>query len=269
MQEFSFEVAYETGKLGEVTYSFGDTKKEFPLASVTKLFTTYLTLIQVNKNLLTLEDRLLPNNATVADLLAHTSGLAFDKYEFIHNLREYRQYSNIGMEIIGEYLTDITGIEYEELLIKEIVEPLDLDCFVFKDEKKPSKDGWATLKDLRKFAQELLNPTLIPRKLLEKACTQYLFLPGIYLNTMLEIDDHAWGLGFELKGSKTNHWMGNLSSKRSFGHFGSAGSYLFIDLDKQTYNIFLGEKKYNIEHRQKWNKLNDELSAKHNISNEN
>jgi len=38
-----------------------------------------------------------------------------------------------------------------------------------------------------------------------------------------------WGLGWEVKGSKRRHWTGELTSHRTFCHFGAAGTLLWAD----------------------------------------
>ena len=38
-----------------------------------------------------------------------------------------------------------------------------------------------------------------------------------------------WGLGFEIRDSKTPHWTGSQNSPRTFGHFGRSGSFLWVD----------------------------------------
>ena len=38
-----------------------------------------------------------------------------------------------------------------------------------------------------------------------------------------------WGLGFELRDGKRPHWTGERNSPRTFGHFGAAGTFLWVD----------------------------------------
>jgi len=40
----------------------------------------------------------------------------------------------------------------------------------------------------------------------------------------------SWGLGVEIRGDKQPHWMGTTNSHRAFGHFGGAGTLLWVDL---------------------------------------
>ena len=45
-------------------------------------------------------------------------------------------------------------------------------------------------------------------------------------------DPIDWGLGFELKDGKPDHWTGTLTSPRTFGHFGGAGTFLWVDPER-------------------------------------
>ena len=38
-----------------------------------------------------------------------------------------------------------------------------------------------------------------------------------------------WGLGFEVRGVKQPHWTGTTNSPKTFGHFGGAGTFLWVD----------------------------------------
>ena len=43
-----------------------------------------------------------------------------------------------------------------------------------------------------------------------------------------------WGLGWEVKGDKRRHWTGELTSPRTFCHFGAAGTLLWADPDRNV-----------------------------------
>lgn len=45
-------------------------------------------------------------------------------------------------------------------------------------------------------------------------------------------DPGAWGLGWEVKGEKRRHWTGDLTSPRTFCHFGHAGTLLWGDPER-------------------------------------
>ena len=42
----------------------------------------------------------------------------------------------------------------------------------------------------------------------------------------------SWGLGWEVKGGKRQHWTGDLTSPRTFCHFGQAGTLLWADPER-------------------------------------
>ncbi len=42
-------------------------------------------------------------------------------------------------------------------------------------------------------------------------------------------DPNPWGLGVELRGHKHPHWTGSANSPGTFGHFGRAGTFLWVD----------------------------------------
>ena len=42
-------------------------------------------------------------------------------------------------------------------------------------------------------------------------------------------DPCPWGLGCEIRGGKTPHWTGTANSPATFGHFGGAGTLLWVD----------------------------------------
>jgi CubicO group peptidase (beta-lactamase class C family) len=49
-------------------------------------------------------------------------------------------------------------------------------------------------------------------------------LPGVGA-----FDPLDWGLGFEIRGEKRPHWMGTRNSPGTFGHFGGAGTFIWVD----------------------------------------
>jgi CubicO group peptidase (beta-lactamase class C family) len=40
---------------------------------------------------------------------------------------------------------------------------------------------------------------------------------------------NPWGLGFEIRGTKSPHWTGADNSEATFGHFGRSGCFLWVD----------------------------------------
>ena len=58
-----------------------------------------------------------------------------------------------------------------------------------------------------------------------------LAFPGLVgvLPDIGRMDPNDWGLGFELRDAKVPHWTGSRNSPRTFGHFGGAGTFLWVD----------------------------------------
>lgn len=58
---------------------------------------------------------------------------------------------------------------------------------------------------------------------------QTLGVPGGVESAKVRWEPGAWGLGWEVKGGKRRHWTGELTSPRTFCHFGHAGTLLWGD----------------------------------------
>ena len=54
-------------------------------------------------------------------------------------------------------------------------------------------------------------------------------LPGAVQSLHVHWPEAAWGLGWEVKGSKRKHWTGELTSPSTFCHFGASGTLLWAD----------------------------------------
>lgn len=93
----------------------------------------------------------------------------------------------------------------------------------------PSKGGEGTITDMARLAQELLNPRVFPRAMsdtLSSPAFPHLggFLPGFGYHA-----ENGWGAGAEIRGHKAPHWTSPENSPATFGHFGMAGSFLWVD----------------------------------------
>jgi CubicO group peptidase (beta-lactamase class C family) len=59
-------------------------------------------------------------------------------------------------------------------------------------------------------------------------------VPGGVESAKVRWDPGRWGLGWEVKGEKRRHWTGDLTSPRTFCHFGHAGTLLWGDPERDT-----------------------------------
>jgi CubicO group peptidase (beta-lactamase class C family) len=204
----------------------------FRWASVTKLFTAYAALIAAEEGVLDLDEPAGPPGATVRHLLAHASGLPFEGAAPIAKPGERRVYSNTGFDLLGERLAERAEMPFAEYLHAAVLAPLGLAGCELRG--RPSEGIWGSLADLSAFGRELLAPALVaPETLAEATAVAFPGLVGV-LPGIGRQEPNDWGLGFELKDAKRPHWTGASNSPRTFGHFGGAGTFLWVDPDAEV-----------------------------------
>ena len=207
--------------------SHGDRDKPFSWASITKLATALAVLSMVEEGLLDLEEPGGPSEATVRHLLAHASGLPFEGATVIAQPGRRRIYSNAGFDALGELVAERAGRSFELVLTDRVLAPLGMAAT--KLVGRPSAGLEGPLTDLAALAAELLRPTIISAATLA-AATAVAF-PGLkgLLPGVGTFDPLDWGLGFEIRDAKVPHWTGTSNSAETFGHFGGAGTFLWVD----------------------------------------
>jgi CubicO group peptidase (beta-lactamase class C family) len=210
-----------------VVAAHGSLDHRYRWASVAKLLTATATLIAVERGLLALDEPAGPPEATVRHLLAHTSGLAFDGDAILALPGTRRIYSNPGFDLLGGLIADRAGIPFEGALGEWVLAPLGMTATTLVG--RPSQGLEGPLRDLTAFARELFRPTLLPPAVMASATTvAFPGLPGV-VPGVGRFDPCDWGLGFELHDAKAPHWMGRANSPATFGHFGGAGTFLWVD----------------------------------------
>ncbi|WP_301924951.1 serine hydrolase domain-containing protein [Corynebacterium glaucum] len=216
------------GLVGKHEAIFGDPDRVFELASVTKLLSAYGVLMAVEEGAFELDDAPsnAPEGATVRHLLAHAAGVGFDSREPEKPVGERRIYSSAGYEILAEFVEETTGIAFPDYLAEGVFAPLQM-----KSTRLVGSAGHgaeASLSDLLRFAQEVLEPTLLSAQTVREARTnQFGDLRGVVPGYGMQ-KPCPWGLGFELKGEKSPHWTGDGMPPETCGHFGMAGTYLWV-----------------------------------------
>ncbi|MFG3099109.1 serine hydrolase domain-containing protein [Streptomyces sp. NPDC048182] len=212
---------------GTVLGVHGPAGHRFPLASVTKPLAAYAVLVAYEEGAIELDEPAGPPGATVRHLLAHTSGLAFDEHRASGAPGERRLYSNAGFEVLGDHVAKAADMPFAEYARQAVLEPLGMTATVL--DGSPAKDGVSTLEDLLRFAAEVQAPRLLdPRTVAEAMSVQFPGTKGV-LPGYGHQNPNDWGLGFEIRDSKSPHWTGSASSPRTFGHFGQSGTFLWID----------------------------------------
>ncbi|MFD9033584.1 serine hydrolase domain-containing protein [Streptomyces sp. NPDC059567] len=227
---------------GTLAGSHGPTGQRFPLASVTKPLAAYAVLVAYEEGAIDLDEPAGPEGATVRHLLAHTSGLAFDEQRIMAAPGTRRIYSNTGFEALGDHVAKATDIPFAEYLHQAVLEPLGMTSTSL--EGSPAKDGVSTVDDLVRFAAEVQAPRLLDaRTVLDAMTVTYPGLTGI-LPGYGHQRPNDWGLGFEIRDSKSPHWTGASSSPRTFGHFGQSGTFLWIDPDARAACVALTDRAF-------------------------
>ncbi|MDQ0600491.1 CubicO group peptidase (beta-lactamase class C family) [Streptomyces canus] len=148
-----------------------DENVQYRIGSITKTFTAVLVLRLRDEGLLDLGDPLekhLPGTgageATLAELLAHTAGLAAEspgpwwerspgslrpeltdvlgEQPFLHPGGRRFHYSNPGYTLLGALVEKLRGAAWEDVLRREVLEPLGLDS-TSAQPRAPHAGGWA------------------------------------------------------------------------------------------------------------------------------
>jgi CubicO group peptidase (beta-lactamase class C family) len=114
-----------------------------------------------------------------------------------------------------------------------------------------------SLADLLAFGRELLAPRfLADETLAEAAAVAFPGLAGV-LPGYGKQDPNDWGLGFELRDGKSPHWTGERNSPRTFGHFGRAGTFLWVDPEAGLACACLTDRDFGDWSREAWPVLSD------------
>ncbi|MDO4243970.1 MAG: serine hydrolase domain-containing protein [Actinomyces sp.] len=244
----------------------GPVDEVFPLASVTKPIVAWSVLVAVERGMLGLDDPADPpagpallQGASIAHLLAHASGVAFDSDAVLAAPGTRRIYSNRGIEILAERLVEATGVPLEQWVETVVLEPLGMSTVTVPG--SPAHSGAGSARDLAVFAQEMASPRLVSRDLAARATS--VVLPGLdgVLPGYGRQAPNDFGLGVELRGDKTPHWTGSTNSSATFGHFGQSGSFLWVDPVARRVAVFLGAEPFGPAHRAAWPALSDEILA--------
>jgi CubicO group peptidase (beta-lactamase class C family) len=244
---------------GGVRASHGDEARSFRWASVTKLATALAALIAVERGRLDLDEAAGPPGSTVRHLLAHASGLPFEGSTPIARPGTRRIYSNSGFDAIGALVGARFGRPFDAVLRELVLEPLGMTATTL--DERPSQGLHGPPPDFAALARELLRSTLLPAATLATAVT--VAFPGLVgqLPGVGRFDPLDWGLGFELRDAKTPHWMGTRNSPGTFGHFGGAGTFLWVDPVAGVGTAVLTDREYGPWALAAWPPFSDAILA--------
>ncbi|MCG8373582.1 MAG: beta-lactamase family protein, partial [Balneolales bacterium] len=276
----------------------------YDLASITKVVSTTAAAMKlIDENYLNLEDevwRYIPEfrteekeSITIRHLLLHESGLpAFRVYvdelqdrrnilkaiknePLINPVGEKYVYSDLGMILLAEIVTEISGRSIDAYMRREFYYPMGMYGAYFNpknvsrwytnrippteidtvyrnrliksevnDERAWYMDGiaghaglFATADDLAKFATMILNGGVYngERYLSEQVIRQF---------TTQQSEISGRGLGFDRKSPNGFTTAGQLAGNDTFGHLGFTGTSMWIDREKNMTIILLTNRTY-------------------------
>lgn len=237
--------------------SRGDLTRSFRWASVTKPVTALAALVAAERRLIDLDEAAGPPGSTVRHLLAHASGLPFEAGQVLAAPGRRRIYSNPGFDALGALVAERAGRPFEAVLGEWVLDPLGMTGTHLLERPSQGLDG--PLADLAAFARECLRPTLISPTTFRVATTvAFPGLPGV-VPGIGRYETCEWGLGFELHDGKAPHWMGDRNSPATFGHFGGAGTFLWVDPAADAALVVLADREFGPWALKAWPALSDEV----------
>lgn len=220
-------VAAAVVEAGGVVARHGDTDRVFALASVSKPITAYAVLVAVEEGSVALTEPVGRPGCTVRHLLAHAGGYPFAGDATPLPAGTRRIYSNVGFELLATHVATATGFRFADYAREAVSGPLGMEATDVSG--SPAAGFTSTVEDLARFTGELLAPRLISRATLDEATTaQFPTLAGV-VPGFGPFDPCPWGLGFELRGDKSPHWTAPGNTPQTFGHFGAAGTFVWVD----------------------------------------
>ena len=231
---------------------------ELRWASVTKMLTGLALLVALEEGTVELDEPAGPPGSTLRHLLSHASGLPPDEGPPLMPPARRRIYSNYGIELAAELVAERSGMPFTDYFRASVVEPLGLGGAL------RGSAAWGyrgPLDDLLKLGRELLAPRLVARETLDEATSvQFPGLAGV-LPGWGRMEPNDWGLTFELRDHKSPHWTSQHNSPQTFGHFGAAGTFLWVDPEAGVATGVLTDREFGDWAIEAWPRLSDTVLA--------
>jgi CubicO group peptidase (beta-lactamase class C family) len=249
---------------GGVLAGHGDTGRVYELASVTKPLTARAVHGALEESAVDLDTPAGPPGSTIRHLLAHTSGLSMHTDKLLAAPGTRRIYSNQGFTVLGQTVERETGIDFARYLSEAVCEPLGLATTRLDGGAVAAGFGaTSTVADLAVFAGDLLRPTTVSERLHAEATTvQFPGLDGVLPGYGVQ-RPNDWGLGFELRDTKSPHWTGARNSTRTFGHFGQAGGFIWADPEISLALVVLTDREFGEWALRPWPAISDAVIAEY------
>jgi CubicO group peptidase (beta-lactamase class C family) len=248
-----------------VLASHGDTARQFALASVTKPVVARAAQVAIEEGAVELDTPAGPPGSTVRHLLSHASGLAMLDGKTLARPGTRRMYSNYGFAVLAQTVQDASGIEFSRYLAEAVLEPLGMTATHLDGGAQTAGYGMtSTVADLAAFATDLLSPaTVSPEMHADAISVQFPGLDGVLPGYGVQ-RPNDWGLGFEIRDSKTPHWTGLRNSPGSYGHFGQSGTLIWADPVARLALVVLTDRDFGDWALPLWPALSDSVLSEYN-----
>ena len=237
-------------------HTWGDTSRRFPLASITKLFTAAAVLLAVEEGSVERTTVVDDRGATVADLLAHSSGIA-PNGKLLDDPGRRRIYSNAGYEQLARIVEHATEIPFATYLDEGIFQPFAMTSTSLR--ASPAFGAESTVDDLVLF-MKLIGELLAPATMTAMTSPHLPELIGV-LPGYGRQSPNLWGLGPEIRGAKSPHWTGTTNSPGTWGHFGHTGTFLWFDPEVTVCCVVLTDRAFDDWAKPLWPTFSDHVRA--------
>lgn len=242
---------------------YGDSDSPYELASITKILTATTICDVVASGFVSLNDQVKDPKLKYADiflndLLSHTSGLSFDGKDKQIEPRTRRVYSNYGVELAAGYISMRLQKEFGLISVQDLFnEGFGYNLRTAKNSKidfygSPAYGSHANMIALTQLARQMRSPTFIDGQMHKQMKSTYMENLKGKVPGWGSFKDCAFGIGYEIKSSKTNHWMGSISSAKAFGHFGGSGVFILHDPVNNISIVALGDRPFDKAMKKLW-----------------
>jgi CubicO group peptidase (beta-lactamase class C family) len=227
---------------GTIVATIGDVARVQRLASISKPMTAWATLVAVEEGIVELDQPVGQPGCTVRHLLSHAGGYPFDGPDPIARPEVTRMYSNTGIELVADAVERASAMAFSDYLREALFDPLEMHETALRG--SPAHGVHSNLADTCRFVAEVMRPSLIhATSAAEAERIHYPALAGI-VPGVGRYEQCPWGLGFEVRGTKTPHWTGTTNSPRTFGHFGGSGTMFWVDPDRDLALVALADRDF-------------------------
>lgn len=244
---------------GAVADRIGPTDRPFRLASIGKTLVAWVCLVGLEEGIVALDDPVGPDDGeerTLRHLLSHAGGYGFEADDPIKAPGRRRIYGNAGIEVAAEHLATAAAMPFEDYLRLGLLEPLGMTGTELRG--SPAHSIWSTVDDLARFIAEVTDPVLVSAETAATAIRPHFPSLGGIVPGVGRFDTCPWGLGFEIRGDKAPHWTGSRNTSASYGHFGGAGTMMWIDPGHDDLGLVaLTDRDFDTWAMQRWPEISD------------